>query len=371
VPIDRLHIVCLDAPAPPDYGGAIDMFYKIRALAESGRAISLHYFNYRAGRGHSGLEAYCEQVYQYPRKGFFKSIREKQPYIVGSRNSPELLKRLLLDNAPVLLEGLHCTGLLPYFYGKRKLLVRMHNDEAAYYAGLEASERSPIKKMYYGLESRLLRRYQQALPKDLPLACVAQNDIETLRNQYGFSKLPFIPSFTPWQELTGASGRGAYCLYHGNMDVSENREAAEWLVREVFVQLQVPLIIAGKNIPKALIEKYDRANLSFLSNPDEALMGKLVAEAHIHVLPSFNTTGLKLKMLHALFAGRHCLTNSAGIAGTAFAGTVTLAETAEEFRAAIARLWEEPFTEALRQKRQTVTEVYSNRHNAAALNAWL
>ena len=32
----KLYIVCLDAPAPADYGGAIDMYYKIEALAQKG-----------------------------------------------------------------------------------------------------------------------------------------------------------------------------------------------------------------------------------------------------------------------------------------------------------------------------------------------
>lgn len=366
----KLHIVCLDAPAPPDYGGAIDMFFKVQALAESGRQIELHYFQYKAGRGHAGLEACCASIHTYTRKGILPSIWEKQPYIVGSRNNRELLERLRADDAPVLLEGLHCTGLVPYIYGKRRLLVRMHNDEAAYYAGLAANERSPLRKAYFRLESKLLHRYQLQLPKDLPLACVARNDCETLRREYGFTNLPFIPSFTPWQELTGAFGRGDYCLYHGNLEVSENEEAALWLIR-VFAPLQIPLVISGKAPSKRILAEAAGGQIRVVANPDAAAMDALVRGAHIHVLPSFNSTGLKLKMLHALFAGRHCVTNRAGIAGTSFERSVTLAETEEEFRAALLQLWEVPFSEELRNRRRIVAEVYSNRHNAAQLNAWL
>ena len=43
---EPIHIVCLDAPAPPDYGGAIDMYYTIIALAKTGRKPILHYFEY-------------------------------------------------------------------------------------------------------------------------------------------------------------------------------------------------------------------------------------------------------------------------------------------------------------------------------------
>jgi glycosyltransferase involved in cell wall biosynthesis len=369
---DKLHIVCLDAPAPPDYGGAIDMFYKVRALAESGRSITLHYFNYRARRGVLGLEPYCAEIHAYERKSFLASLLEKQPYIVGSRNVNALLQRLQADDLPVLLEGIHCTGLIPYLYGNRKLLVRMHNDEAAYYAGLAASERSLAKRLYFNLESRLLHRYQQRLPKDLPLACVAHNDIEVLRKNYGFTNLPFIPSFTPWQELLGAEGRGRYCLYQGNLSVSENREAAAWLIDKVFSELSLPLVIAGSSIPEVLMRQAaGNKNIRFVSDPSGEEMTQLVRDAQVHVLPSFNTTGLKLKLLHALFEGRHCLTNSAGINGTAFSGAVRLAETADEFRDQLRALWDTDFTIAEREKRRIVADVYSNRHNAAALNAWL
>ena len=368
----KLHIVCLDAPAPPNYGGAIDMYYKAKALAESGRSVVLHYFDYRAGRGTEGMEAFCSEIHRYPRKGFVASLWEKQPYITGSRNNPELLRRLLADDAPILLEGIHCAGLLPYFYGKRNLLLRMHNDEAAYYEGLAANESSPWKRAYYRLESRLLHAFQSSLPKDLPMACVAHTDIAQLRERYGFTQLPFIPSFTPWQQLRGLPGRGAYCLYQGNMEVSENREAALWLIREVFAGSGIPFVIAGRGMPAVLQEAAAGNPLIRLTDsPSEKEMETLVRDAQVHVLPSFNTTGLKLKLLHALFSGRHCLTNGAGVAGTAFAGALELAETAEEFRVSIAKLWEQPFTEEIRERRRVVAEVYSNLRNAAQLNAWL
>ncbi|RYZ16878.1 MAG: glycosyltransferase, partial [Chitinophagaceae bacterium] len=275
-------------------------------------------------------------------------------------------------DAPVLLEGVHCAGLLPHFYGTRKVLLRMHNDEAAYYEGLAANEKNFWKRAYYRIESRLLHSFQASLPIDLPMACVSHTDIAQLQERYGFTNLPFIPSFTPWQELTGATGRGSFCLYQGNLEVSENREAALWLIQHVFAGSNIPFVIAGKGAPALLREAAaGYQQIRIIDGPSETEMEALVRDAHIHVLPSFNTTGLKLKLLHALFSGRHCLTNAAGIAGTAFAGAVALAETPAEFRAAVQVLWEEPFTEEIKERRRQVAAVYSNRHNAAQLNAWL
>ena len=46
---------------------------------------------------------------------------------------------------------------------------------------------------------------------------------------------------------------------------------------------------------------------------DENTLQQLIQDAHIHVLPSFQQTGLKLKLLNALFKGRHCIVNDAEI----------------------------------------------------------
>lgn len=37
---------------------------------------------------------------------------------------------------------------------------------------------------------------------------------------------------------------------------------------------------------------------------------KLIQEAHINLLPTFQNTGIKLKLLNALFNGRFCIVNS-------------------------------------------------------------
>jgi hypothetical protein len=40
----HLHIVCLDIPYPADYGGVVDLFYKIKSLHQLGVKIHLHCF---------------------------------------------------------------------------------------------------------------------------------------------------------------------------------------------------------------------------------------------------------------------------------------------------------------------------------------
>ncbi len=171
-----LHIVCLDAPAPPDYGGAIDMYYKIKALSEIGKRIILHYFNYNNSRSTEGLEEFCEAIYTYKRKNLSKSLPLTQPHIVQSRMAKDLIVRLNKDDYPILLEGLHCSGILPYLKNNSRAVIRMHNEEASYYHHLAKTERSFFKKNYFQQESRLLKKYQSGLNKNIKLACLSETD---------------------------------------------------------------------------------------------------------------------------------------------------------------------------------------------------
>ena len=58
------------------------------------------------------LKTFCEEVYYYQRRTGHKGFSHQLPYIVCSRSNPELLERLLQDEYPILLEGVHCTYLL-------------------------------------------------------------------------------------------------------------------------------------------------------------------------------------------------------------------------------------------------------------------
>ena len=40
----KLNVVSFDIPYPPDYGGVIDIYYKIKALNSAGIKIHLHCF---------------------------------------------------------------------------------------------------------------------------------------------------------------------------------------------------------------------------------------------------------------------------------------------------------------------------------------
>jgi len=366
---DKLHIVCLDAPSPPDYGGAIDMFYKIKALAETGKKITLHYFDYNKKRSAEGLAKFCSEIYAYQRKEIYQVPPISRPFIVRSRINKKLIERLNADEAPILLEGLHCAGIIPSINQPERIVLRMHNEEASYYRHLAESEKSFIKRKYFKREAHLLHSFQKDMKRELKLACLSDTDIGIFRQTYGFQRANFIPCFIPWQTVSIANGQGDFCLYHGNMSVSENEEAVLWLIENVFSKLMIPFTIAGKGISKRLaIAASTFKYIRLINEPSIAEIDALVRAAHIHVLPSLNRTGVKLKLLNALLNGRFCITNESGVMGSKIQRGLQVANDPVEWMAYITETMSKGFDEKEMQAREQVLALYNNRENAFRLS---
>ncbi len=370
----QLHIVCLDAPWPADYGGAIDMFYKIEALHQAGIRIHLHYFSYHH-RGHpTELNPYCETIHRYERKTGHKGFSFTLPYIIASRINEELLANLSKDEHPVLLEGIHCAGFLSKLdREKRKIVVRLHNDEYDYYKQLGHSSNNLYKKIYFYHESRLLKKFQETLPKNCGYAAITTKDTQCFRDQYGLKNSFFLPAFTPYQEIKCGEGMGNFCLYHGNLSVPENEKAALWLLTNVFPKIKIPLVVAGKN-PSKRVDKMAHLyqHTCLVSNPSATEINDLVKKAHINILPSFSRTGIKIKLLHALFEGRHCVVNEQMVEGTGLEAACHIGNNANAFASIIVQLHHQPFEqEEITLRKKLLGATYNNKKNVQLLIPYL
>jgi hypothetical protein len=360
-------------PYPADYGGAIDVYYKIKALAEAGAEIYLHCFQY--GRPESPqLAQLCKQVWYYPRLTGFRGLSARLPYIVNSRRNSLLLKRLIETEAPILFEGVHATYYLSHpSLRNRFKAIRTHNVEHDYYRQLAAKERSLFKRMYYGTEASLLQGYESKLQYAQAFFSLSAEDDKYFASQYPSISHAFIAPFQPYGQVVSAPGRGEYSLYHGNLAHGENIEAVLFLLREVFSKVNIPFIVAGRNPSKELIAACDQVpNCTLLANPGSEEMEKLVRDAQIHVLPTFQQSGMKLKLLYALFSGRHVLVNSPMLHGTGLDKCCSVADGAKEMIQRLKELMEIPFTEGdIARRAEMLREQYDNHRNAQRLLTYL
>ena len=364
----HLHIVTHDVPYPADFGGVIDAFYKIKALHANGIKIKLHCFVNKRPKQNI-LENYCESVIYYQRKTV-AGISIKIPYIVASRGDRKLLENLNKDNFPILFEGIHTTyHLYKNQFKDRKILLRILNVEYIYYDHLARHEKNILKKLYYSIEAKLLKKYEANIANRAVILALSMADKEIFQTEFGSKSIVFLPAFLPENHLTSKYGIGKYCLYHGNLTVNENEKSAIWLIENVFSKIEKAFVIAGFN-PSRKLKKAAKLynNISVVISPSNINMELLIENAQINILPSFNNTGLKLKLLNALYNGRHSIVNLAGVEGSGLNELCTIAETAEEFTEKINELFIKPFTTKEMQHRSTaLKKLYNNHQNALTI----
>lgn len=270
-----------------------------------------------------------------------------------------------------MLEGIHCT----YYLAKnqlidRKVIVRLHNVEFEYYNHLYKTEPDYFKKIFFKRESKLLKGYENKLAKRARFLSVSEKDENVYKKLFNAKEINYLPVFMPFTSVNSLPGQGEYCLYQGNLSVAENEKAVRWLLENVFMQsMPIPFIVAGKNASKSLktfIAQYD--NVKLIDNPDEEEMNSLIRLAHIHILPSFNDTGVKIKLLNALFNGRFIITNFVSIEDTTFGNLCSIAESPEEIKNAILDLCTQEFSMQMIDKRRNILlTMFDNEANGKRL----
>ena len=362
----HLHVISFDVPYPANYGGVIDVFYRVKALSEAGVKVHLHCFEY--GRGRAEVLDRCHEVKYYKRNTSFWKQFSSDPYVVASRRSEALVQDLLKDDYPILCEGLHTTAVLgDSRLNGRRIFVRAHNVEHDYYQLLAESEPTFWKRWFYRMEARKLRRYEPVLMKAAGIFAITQKDTEYFNAHYGNAL--HVPGFSALSKVCSETGRGDYVLYHGNLSVAENKKAAEWLVKNVFSKLDVPCVVAGLNPPdrlRRLCKPYPRIALK--ANLGDAEMMDLIRNAQVNVMVTDQPTGLKLKLLNALYNGRFCLVNDDMVRGTSLGSLCVVAQEPERFISEIKRLMKEDFTEDdIEERDEALKELYRNEENAQTL----
>ena len=363
----HLHIISFDVPDPPDYGGVIDVFYKVKALSELGVKVHLHCFHY--GRAKSKeLERMCHRVYYYPRKLGKLQLFSSLPYVVVSRRSEALMSRLLKDDHPILFEGLHCCHHLgdPRLSGRRRL-VRAHNVEHDYYAALAKAASSTFRRTYFINEARKLQRFESVLSEAHRILAISPKDQRYFDAH--FHNVVHIPAFHACGKVVLPEGAGDFAFYHGALGVPENDQAALFLVRKVFKGLGVRLVIAGSDASAELKREVARSgNVELRENIGTDEIHRLVREAQVNVLPTFQATGIKLKLLLCLFTGRHVVCNTPMVEGTGLEGLCHVHDDPGGMRLSIQACMAEPANGASLEARVRVLEErFSNKRNAEAI----
>ena len=85
-------------------------------------------------------------------------------------------------------------------------------------------------------------------------------------------------------------------------------------------------------------------------------------------MPSFSYSGIKLKLLNALYNGRFCIANNDTISGSGLNELCTIANTPSEFINSIETLMDKDFLqEEIEYRKHVLTKKFNNQENAELL----
>ena len=108
-------------------------------------------------------------------------------------------------------------------------------------------------------------------------------------------------------------------------------------------------------------------NVELRENIDTEEIHRLVREAQVNVLPTFQATGIKLKLLLCLFTGRHVVCNTPWWRAPAWKSFAMCTMSAGAMRTSILACMGKPANgQALERRAQVLEERFSNRAECGA-----
>lgn len=360
----HLHVICFDQPYPPAYGGAVEMYYKLRALHEAGHRLILHIFLYNNAQRQEETERLAEKTYYYQRQMGIMPNLSLKPYIVNSRNDRQLLHNLCLDSHPILFEGLHTTFFLahPRLAGRIKM-VRTHNIEHTFYFYLAKNKPLSWQALFFMIEGVKLKYYEKILRHANRILAISQADCDELAARYPdrdvrllncfFDSTPPEPAESGKKPFSGKK----YILYHANLAVSENNRAAMYIVKNIAAAMpEHHFVIAGRKPSEELTAQcYKETNVTLMADPQHKQLQDMIRHAHINLMLTFQPTGIKLKLLTTLSKSYgHCIANRFMLHGNTLGALCRQADTQQEIILAISQLMQQetdPSIVSLRQQK--------------------
>ena len=337
-----LHLVSFDVPYPPNYGGIIDVFFKIKKLHKLGIKIYLHTYLFNDKTRQPELEKYCEKIFYYKRKNAFLSLFSNLPFRVRSRSCNKLIENLKNVKFPIIFEGLHTTYPLKK-YNFKNTYIRTHNIEHTYFLGLSKSEKNIFKKVFFLLESIKLKRFEKILEKATGILSISPFEQEYFTKKYG-AKTFYIPVFHDTTNSTQTGEKGDFILYHGDLRIADNIRAALFLI-DVYKNTPYQFVVASSCKNKTVLKHINMYhNINFKDIPTQEILEQLFKKAQINTLFTFQKTGIKLKLLNTLHQGKHIISNTQMIEDTGLESLCELANTKKEILDKTSKLLEQTFS---------------------------
>lgn len=244
----------------------------------------------------------------------------------------------------VHVESIFLTPYVPLIrqHTQAKVILRAHNVEHLIWQRVAHSTRNPLKRSYLKHLSLTLRAYEMEHINDYDgVVCITRADADTFKAngcRRPITAIPFGLEPTTHRQRPVEPGS----LFHiGAMDWMPNQESIGWLLDVVWpvVHRQVPqahLYLAGRKMPGKWM-KADIEGVTVVGEVDDA--ADFIADKEINIVPLLSGSGIRVKIIEAMAAGKVVITTTLGAQGIDYIDgkNILIANTPDEFARQIKR----------------------------------
>lgn len=274
---------------------------------------------------------------------------------VDDRFRELLIERLMAERYDiVLVESIY---MMPYAntvreYSDARLILRSHNVEFEIWERLAVSSPKTLYKWYFEHCAKKLKYYELSQTKKadivVPITTVDElkfnNAIPGLETVVVPVGMPVCDDDESAAICDSESSRAMGFI--GSLDWIPNMEGVTWFLDEVLPLLDgdekdLEFHVAGRNTPDWI---FSRHNNRFKVHGEVDSSMEFICQFPLFIVPLFSGSGVRVKILEAMSAGRVVVTTDVGIEGIeAVAGRhFLLANTAEDFARAIVSAFRDP-----------------------------
>lgn len=332
--MDILHVAS-DFPYPPHHGGRVDIWGRVRALADLGHRIHLvaTVRNRPSPDELSVVQGRVAQLDLIERRSNLAGLLSSLPLQVSTRRG--LRSVPLWPHYDLALLEQEFTGSIlenPQLHTSR-VILRVHNDEPEFLTDLRKASPSAWKQAYYALEARRFQSWSPSVFSKADELWFISSDHHRKWAQAHpgeAGRATWLPPPIARTMLPPRPVPGANVLFVGNLVAPTNIQGLEWYLSEVQPALrQIPgyrFTIAGSllgnSLPSSLRRAQERGDCTLLLNARD--LTAVYRDSSVFVNPMQRGASLKLKTVNAAEQGLPIVTTSVGNEGTGFQHDVHL-----------------------------------------------
>lgn len=393
----KILIVANKMPYPPKDGGAIATLTLARSLRKNGCSVDLlamntskHFCNVDdiPAEISSEINFHAVSIDTTIRATaalknlLFSSLPYNAERFINKEFEKKLCELLTANSYDIVqLEGLYLCPYIPAIRkcSQAKVALRAHNVEHEIWSRMVENEKSIPKRFYKRIIAKRMRKFELSYINSYDyLVPITDRDAEFFSQNGNEKPMHVVPlglePMSPLFSIDNSTADFPSFSYIGALDWQPNCEGLTWFVENVWNEYRskhadAKFRVAGRNADAAFANFLKTNCVDYIGEVESA--ADFYASGMIFVVPLFSGSGMRIKIVEAMAAGKAVITTTLGTEGIATENgeNIFVADDASDFHACMEKIAGDKalYDEISVNARNFVAENYDNNIIASRL----